>query len=169
MKGGPVLETQRLLLRPFVVDDAPALFRILGDPEVMRFSVGGPHQSAAATARWIEGVIRHQDKYGFSMSAVLNRDGSEIIGKCGLAVLHDGRTEIGYRMRRDRWGAGYATEAARAWLDCGFREFELTAIVAMIEEANHPSIRVAQKIGMRAAGPEVFHGIPVIAYVAARR
>jgi [ribosomal protein S5]-alanine N-acetyltransferase len=161
-----VLETSRLLMRPFVLDDAPALFRILGDPQVMRFSVGGPHQSPAATARWIEGVIRHQDKYGFSMSAVLSRDHSELIGKCGLAVLHDGRTEIGYRMRRDRWGVGYATEAARAWLDRGFRALGLTQIVAMIEEANDPSIRVARKIGMRVAGPEVFHGIPVIAYVA---
>ena len=163
------METPRLLMRPFVVDDAPALFRILGDPQVMRFSVGGPHQNAAATARWIEGAIRHQAKYGFSMSAVLIRDGSELIGKCGLAVLHDGRTEIGYRMRRDRWGAGYATEAAQAWLDHGFRSFGLTAIVAMIEEANGPSIRVAEKIGMHVAGPEVFHGIPVITYVAANK
>jgi [ribosomal protein S5]-alanine N-acetyltransferase len=164
-----MLETQRLVMRPFVIDDAPALFRILGDPEVMRFSVTGPHQNSATTARWIEGTIRHQDRYGFSMSAVVTRDTSELIGKCGLAVLHDGRTEIGYRIRRDRWGSGYATEAARAWLDRGPRILGLTQIVAMIEQANSPSIRVAQKIGMRVAGPEVYHDIPVISYAAVRQ
>lgn len=162
-----MLETPRLILRPFVADDAPALFLILGDAEVMRFSLHGPHQDAGTTARWIEAAIRHQEKHGYPTAAILSRDPVELIGKCGLAVLADGRTEISYRIRRDRWGLGYATEAARAWLEHGLGTIGLSRIVAMIEAANHRSIRVAQKIGMEVAGPELFHGIPVIAYVAA--
>jgi RimJ/RimL family protein N-acetyltransferase len=161
-----VLETSRLVMRPFGADDASALFRILGDTEVMRFSVGGAHPDVAATARWISAVGRHQERFGFSLCAVLDRQTGELIGKCGLMDLKDGRTEIGYRIRRDRWGSGYATEAARAWLDRAFDTIGLAQVFAMIEAANSASIRVALKIGMRPAGPETFHGIPVIAYVA---
>lgn len=63
-------------------------------------------------------------------------------------------------------GRGYATEAAGAWLDYGFAKLGLSRIVAMIEAANHASIRVAEKIGMKAGAPETFYDIPVIAYFA---
>jgi ribosomal-protein-alanine N-acetyltransferase len=149
----PIMNTSRLVLRPFILADALAPFRILDDPEVMRFSIGGAQKSAADTARWID-AIRHQAAHGFAMSAVVCRDSGDIIGKCGLEVLSDGRTEIGYRVRRDKWGEGYATEAARAWLDYGFSTLGLSRVVAMIESANHRSIRVAEKIGMRAGTPE---------------
>jgi RimJ/RimL family protein N-acetyltransferase len=160
------LETARLVIRPFVAGDASGLFRILGDAEVMRFSVDGPHRDAAVTARWIDAVARHQARHGFSICAVVERGGGALVGKCGLAVLADGRTEIAYRTRRDRWGSGYATEAAAAWLGRAFGSIGLTHVVAMIEAANHASIRVAEKIGMHPTGRETFHGIPVIAYVA---
>jgi len=161
-----VLNTPRLVIRPLVPADAAALFRILGDAEVMRFSVGGAHQSVADTLRWIERAMRHQAKHGFAMFALACRGGSDIIGKCGLEVLPDGRIEIGYRVRRDKWDQGYATEAARAWLDYGFSALGVTRVVAMIEKANHRSVRVAEKIGMRARAPEIFHDIAVIAYFA---
>jgi [ribosomal protein S5]-alanine N-acetyltransferase len=161
-----LLETPRLLIRPFMPDDAAALFQILGDPEVMRFSVGGAHRRLGDTVRWIEHATRHQAMHGFAMCAVLCRGRHEIIGKCGLAILPDGRTEIGYRIRRNRWGRGYATEAAQAWLGYAFSVLRLSRVVAMIEQANHRSIRVAEKIGMRAGAPEIFHDIPVVAYFA---
>jgi [ribosomal protein S5]-alanine N-acetyltransferase len=102
------------------------------------------------------------------MSAVLSRDTSELIGKCGLAVLQDGRIEIGYRIRRDRWGSGYATEASRAWLSPRISHARPHTNRRDDGPENYPSIRVAEKIGMHVAGPEVYHDIPVIAYVAAR-
>ena len=161
-----MLNTPRLVMRPFVPADAAALFQILGDAEVMRFSVGGAHQSVADTVRWIEHAIRHQAMHGFAMFALVCRGGSDIIGKCGLEVLPDGRIEIGYRVRRDKWAQGYVTEAARAWLDYGFSALGVNRVVAMIEKANHGSVRVAEKIGMQAGAPEIFHDIPVIAYFA---
>ena len=160
------LSTPRLTMRPIIAADAAALFQFLGDPEVMRFSIGGAHRSVADTLRWIEHGVRHQTAHGFAMYAVVRRGSGDIIGQCGLEVLADGRTEIGYRLRRDQWGRGYATEAAQAWLDFGFSTLRLSRIVALIEEANRGSIRVAEKIGMQAGAPERFHGIPVIAYFA---
>jgi [ribosomal protein S5]-alanine N-acetyltransferase len=161
-----MLTTPRLVMRPFTASDGAALFRILGDREVMRFSTRGPHQTVADTVNWIDHAIRHQAMHGFATFAVRRRGSSEIIGTCGLEVLADGRTEISYRMRRDQWGLGYATEAGRAWLDHGFASLGLTRIVAMIEEENRRSVRVAEKIGMRAGAPETFYDIPVIAFFA---
>jgi ribosomal-protein-alanine N-acetyltransferase len=160
------LATPRLAMRPIVPADAAAFFQILGDPEVMRFSVGGVHRSVDDTILWIEHGVRHQSAHGFAMFAIVCRSNGDIIGQCGLEVLADGRTEIAYRLRRDKWGWGYAAEAARAWLDYGFSTLRLKRIVAMIEEDNRRSIRVAEKIGMRAGASETFHGIPVIAYFA---
>ncbi|WP_158817115.1 GNAT family N-acetyltransferase [Methylocapsa sp. S129] len=160
------LNTPRLTMRPIIPADAVALFETLGDPHVMRFSVAGAHQSVADTAGWIEHGIRHQSAHGFAMYAVLRRCDGDIVGQCGLEVLADGRTEIGYRLRRDQWGRGYAAEAAKAWLDYGFSTLRLSRIVAMIEPGNRRSIRVAEKIGMQAGASETFHGIPVIAYFA---
>jgi ribosomal-protein-alanine N-acetyltransferase len=146
--------------------DADALFAVYGDPEVMGFSVAGAHRSRADTFRWIRYPAEHQANHGFSTWAVRLSDDGGPIGTCGLEFLPDGRVEIGYRLRRDQWRKGYATEAARAWLDYGFSRLGLGRIVAMIEEANRPSVRVAEKIGMRAGAPEILHGIPVIVHFA---
>jgi RimJ/RimL family protein N-acetyltransferase len=73
-----------------------------------------------------------------------------------LEVLSGGRTEIGYRIRRDNWGEGYATEVARAWLDYGFSFLGLNRVVAMIQPENHRSVRVAENIGMLAGALEIF-------------
>jgi ribosomal-protein-alanine N-acetyltransferase len=161
-----MLQTPRLTMRPLAPDDADALFAVYGDPEVMRFCVKGAHRSRADTLAWISEPIEHQVSHGFSTWAVRLSDDGEPIGTCGLEFLPDGRVEIGYRLRRDQWRKGYATEAARAWLDYGFSRVGLGQIVAMIEEANRASIRVAEKIGMRAGAPEIFHGIPAIVHFA---
>jgi ribosomal-protein-alanine N-acetyltransferase len=161
-----MLRTPRLTMRPLVPTDADALFAVYGDPEVMRFSVEGAHRSPADTFAWIRDPIEHQASHGFSTWAVRSSDDGEPIGTCGLQFLPDGRVEIGYRLRRDQWRNGYATEAARAWLEYGLSRLGLGRIVAVIEEANRSSVRVAEKIGMRAGAPETFHGIPVIVYFA---
>jgi RimJ/RimL family protein N-acetyltransferase len=161
-----MLNTPRLTRRPFVPADAAALFRLLGDPEAMRFSMGGAHLSVAATDRWIEHKIQHQAKHGFAIGAVLRRDDNDIIGKCGLEVLSDGGIEIGDRLRRDMWRQGHATEAGQAWLNYAFSTLGLSRVAAMIEEANRRSVRVAEKIGMQAGAPEIFHRNPVIEHFA---
>jgi [ribosomal protein S5]-alanine N-acetyltransferase len=162
------LNTPRLTMRPTVATDAAALYEILGDPEAMRFSLHGPHRAIADTMDWIEFSERRHAARGFAVHALVRRVEGDLIGQCGLELLADGRTEIAYRLRRDQWGRGYAAEAAKAWLDYGFSTLGLGRIVAMIEQDNRRSIRVAEKIGMRAGASETFHGIPVIAYFAER-
>lgn len=144
-----ILETPRLLLRPHVVDDADALEAVLGDPVAMEF------YPAALDRRGVEGWINNnRQRYqrdGFGKWAMVVKSTGEIGGSCGPALQEvEGRSEIevGYNVRRDLWGRGYATEAARACIEYGFRQLGAQRVISMIRPENVRSIRVAEKNGM---------------------
>ena len=89
------------------------------------------------------------------------------MGECGICAQEvDGEREfeISYRMRRDCWGNGLATEAARACRDHGFNQAGLRRLISIIESGNAASIRVAEKMGMTLEKRASFHGIPVLIY-----
>lgn len=89
------------------------------------------------------------------------------VGECGICAQEvDGEREfeISYRMRRDCWGTGLATEAARACRDYGFKQAGLRRLISIIESENAASIRVAEKTGMTLEKRASFHGIPVLIY-----
>ena len=145
-----VLETERLTLRHFVLEDIDVLAEILGDPVMMRFY---PQTFDRAASRgWIEAQLDRYERDGVGLWAMVLRDNGELIGDCGLAIQHiDGRdeTEIGWHVRRDLWGRGLATEAAAACRDWGFANRDVDRLVSIILPANVQSRRVAEKIGMR--------------------
>ncbi|HEU4743557.1 MAG TPA: GNAT family N-acetyltransferase [Meiothermus sp.] len=147
-----VAKTDRLLLRHFHLLDAQALYGVFGDPEVMRFSQGGP-QTAEWVQGWLERQLENYARWGFGQYAVLERDRREVIGYCGLAFHPDlgGRPEVdlGYRLVRRCWRHGYATEAARAVVAYALDTLALRRLVATIDPQNLASLRVAEKIGMR--------------------
>jgi RimJ/RimL family protein N-acetyltransferase len=147
-----VARTDRLLLRPLHLLDAQALYGVFGDPEVMRFSQGGP-QTVEWVHGWLERQMENYARWGFGRYAVLERSLQEVIGYCGLAFHPDldGRPEVdlGYRLVRRSWGHGYATEAARAVVAYAFDTLALGRLVATIDPRNPASLRVAEKIGMR--------------------
>ena len=144
-----ILETQRLLLREFVPEDVDALAAILSDPETMRF-YPAPLDLAAVGA-WIE---RHRQRYadaGHGLWAMILKSSGELIGDCGLTrQIVDGadEIEIGYHVRRDLWGRGYAPEAARACQDYGFTRLGVDHLISLIRPENLPSRRVAEKTGL---------------------
>ena len=67
------LLTARLRLRPYRIDDAPAMFAVFGDPEVMRYSMSGPDPTVEATRARVQKLIDHQEKFGFSLWVVEDR------------------------------------------------------------------------------------------------
>jgi [ribosomal protein S5]-alanine N-acetyltransferase len=156
------IETDRLRLRELTDADATALHRIYGDRETM-LHVGRrrkPTVDVEATRAVIEFVRRHDQHHGFSMWAVDERDGDAVVGIAGLMWV-EGRgpdVEVAYVLRRDRWGLGYATEAARAALAVGHRELGLDRIVALAYPENDPSRRVMEKAGMRPDGMTYAYG-----------
>ena len=142
---GPIL-TPRLRMRPFEQDDADAVFAVFRDPEVGRW-VGGAH----ATLEESRAMIARAHARELSMWAVEERETGVLVGEVGLQPLEllGPEVEIGWTIGRERWGRGYATEAAAPWLDVAFTTLGLDEVLATVLPENAASHRVAEKLGMR--------------------
>jgi RimJ/RimL family protein N-acetyltransferase len=152
MKASPAgLSTERLLLRRWRPADKEPFARLNGDPVVMEFfpSLLDRTESDAFADRIDAGF----DAIGYGLWAVEVPGDADFIGYVGLA-LHTFEAhftpavEVGWRLRRDYWGHGFAGEAARAALADGFDRVGLEEIVSFTVPANVRSIRVMQRIGM---------------------
>jgi ribosomal-protein-alanine N-acetyltransferase len=144
-----ILETPRLILREFSTRDVDALARILSDPETMRFYPAP--LDGVGVEDWITRNLRRYSKDGHGLWAMILKTSSELIGDGGLTLQKvDGtdETEIGYHLRRDHWGRGLATEAARACRDYGFAHLPVERLISLIRPENLASRRVAERNGM---------------------
>jgi RimJ/RimL family protein N-acetyltransferase len=153
----PSLSTPRLRLRRWKVEDQEPFARINADPEVMEH-FPGPLDPGASDLL-LNRIEQHFDEYGYGLWALETKDAMELIGFCGLAVPNfetefTPAVEIGWRLGRNHWGNGYATEAAGAVLDYGFGEVGIDPILSWALPANHRSIRVMERIGLQPA-PEL--------------
>ena len=160
-----ILETPRLILREFFPDDADALARVLSDPETMRF-YPAPFDRAGVEQWIVRNLCRYAND-GHGLWAMILKPGGELIGDCGLTIQDvDGEKEIeiGYHVRRDHWGHGFATEAARACRDFGFSHLDAKRLVSIIRPENLPSRRVAEKNGMTVWKEVVRATFPHLAY-----
>jgi len=143
-----MLRTERLLLRPFTLDDAPDVKRLAGAREVALNTLHIPHPYPDGAAEaWIE---KHGK--GPEVTFAIEAKG-QLAGAIGLVLdpTHD-RAELGYWIGMPFWGRGYATEAGRAIVRVGFEEHGLNKIFAHVFKRNPASARVLQKIGMRSEG-----------------
>ena len=144
-------ETKRLILRRFESRDVDDLTEVLEHPEVMEFSPSGPINRTAVTET-IQNFEAHWQTWGFGQCAVVHKTDQKVIGYCGLIHFSDidgkAEDEIGYRLNRNYWGQGYATEAGQSVLTYGFTVIGLKRMVSMIDPNNTRSIRVAEKIGL---------------------
>jgi ribosomal-protein-alanine N-acetyltransferase len=155
-----LLETPRLLLRPFGPGDAPLVHRVYSDPDVMRYVATGPMADLSVTERLLQDYQAHQKRHGYSFWAVVERDSDSLIGDAGLYRTPTGEVELGYTLGAAWWGRGYATEAASAWLSCAFGSLGIFEVVALAEPANVASMHVLEKLGMRRAGERIAFGRP---------
>ena len=162
------LETPRLLLRPFVPEDAPIVHAVYSDPVVMRYVATGPMQDIALTRRLLEDYDLHNRRHGFSFWAVIERASGALIGDSGLYRTPAGEVELGYTLGVPWWGRGYATEAAGRWLEFAFDELKLDEVIALVEPANTASQHVLEKLGMQRNGERIAFGRPHAVYRAQR-
>lgn len=152
-----IIETDRLLLRTFTESDAALIYELNSDPEVTRYT-GDPIRDMDHAKEILEKVILPQYAlYNHGRWAVHTKAGLEFIGWCGLKTRPERENEIdlGYRFFRHSWGKGYATEAAFACLNYGFKKLRLPRIVGRAVPANTGSIKVLQNCGMLYIGEEV--------------
>ena len=164
--------TPRLVLRNWTLEDLPVAHALYSDPEVMRWSPGGPSPSPEGTRAILEAHIASCAKHGFGKWAVALRATGEVIGYCGVAMepVHDltPEPELGYRLFPRFQGQGYATEAAKAALEHCLWLVGLPRILGIVEPANVASVRVLQKLGMILQGRTLWHGKTVEVYAADR-
>jgi RimJ/RimL family protein N-acetyltransferase len=155
------IETERLRLRPLTEGDVERLHAIYGDAETMRYigSAGRPTPDVDATRRTLGVLLDHGVQHGFTLWAIDERDGDQVVGVAGL-LLVEGRgpeVEAAYLVRRDRWGRGYATEALRAVLGIA-ESLQLERVIALAYPGNEASRRVMEKAGMIPDGTVTAYG-----------
>ena len=150
--GAPILTTARLRLRQWREEDLAPFAALNADPQVMEFF---PKVLTRAESDTVAGRIRdHFARHGFGLRAVEAPGIADFVGFVGLAVPSFEAhftpcVEIGWRLAREHWGHGYATEAATAALAFAFGDRALEEIVAFTVPANIPSRRVMGRLGMR--------------------
>ena len=144
----PTLTTDRLILHPMTLDDAPSLFEIFNHPDAMRFIPYLPHTTVEQTRDYIQQSISRK---GAHVWAVRLHDDDRIIGQ--MSYLGETRVPgMGYIIHPDTWGQGITVEASRAVLDYGFREIGYDRMELWIDVVNSASTRVAQKLGFKLRG-----------------
>lgn len=161
-----VLQTERLILRQLTDADVAPMAKILGDPEVMRYSVRGV-LSEGATAEFVYWAGQCYALHGFGPWAVVEKASGTLLGFCALnqeSVDGAEEVEIGYRLAPQFWGQGMATEVVRATLAYGFERLGLPSIIAIVQPANVASVRVIQKVGFNAFVYSQYHRLGVRIY-----
>lgn len=154
------LETERLVLRPPLPNDAEPLAPMYADPEVMRYLGDGRTLTREETERSVQRMIDGWKADGFGLFTTVRKEDDLVIGRVGLIlwnpetwqttrVSEEGpkELEVGYTIGREYWGNGYATEAAVASRDYALGELAARRLIALIIHGNDASENVARKLG----------------------
>jgi len=147
-----MIETARLILRDWREEDIASFLRHTNTGAVMRW-LGGV-RSDAEQRESIGRLVRWQAERGFTFWVVERKADGELLGFCGLKIADVGGSpiehmiEIGWRLREDAWGQGYAKEAAVASLDFAFEALGADRVVAITFEGNAPSWGLMKRLGM---------------------
>lgn len=165
-----LLETDRLRIRDWRIEDAEAAHRIYGDPEVMRYVGSGvPNDSIEKTRLGLRRAIARDANQPLGFWAAELKDSGELIGGALLKYLPDhSDVEVGYHLGQQWWGQGYATEIAQALVRYGFETVGLEKIVGVTYPENIASQRVLEKAGLIHMGESLYVDIPVELFVLER-
>jgi RimJ/RimL family protein N-acetyltransferase len=169
-----MIETERLILRGWREADIEPFVRQLNTEPVMRW-LGGVSAPEKHRQAIVERLIPWQEERGFTFWVMERKADGALLGFCGLKIANDagspveGELEIGWRLREDCWGQGYAREAAIASLDFAFGRLEAPHVVALTVAENEASWGLMERLGMTRRpdldyeGPDWAAG-PVIVY-----
>jgi RimJ/RimL family protein N-acetyltransferase len=157
-----VIETERLILRRLTTDDLDELVAVHADPDIERF-IGSFDRDRAI--KWIAEVDQSWQERGYGRIGITHRDTGMLLGRTGIMYLGQFQeTELGWTLRREAWGEGYATEAAQACADWAFRSFGIPYLISLIEPDNVRSIGVAKRLGMSPVRNDVFLDRPMVVH-----
>ncbi len=156
----PTLETERLKLRAFTVDDWQSYAEMYADPSFVRFLSGEPLSKEQAWENMAI-ILGHWQLLGYGIWAVESLDEGELVGRVGLLHLPGWPdVEVCWALSPKSWGKGYATEAAKAAVHWAFAEVGLPRLISLVHPDNKASEAVALKIGERLREQITFQGKP---------
>ena len=161
-----ILHTTRLRLEPMDDSHFDGLFAMNSNAEVMRYITGKP-DTPADTQSMIDRVKARWKEYGFSWWSFFDKDSGQLIG--AGCIQHLGRDpanplETGWRLRRDCWGKGYASEAAEAMAAFAFDTLQAPLLCAVCHPDNKGSSHVMKKLGMQLKGIEHWYDMDTEVY-----
>ena len=167
----PVIETERLIMRPHRLDDFESVAAMWAEPEVVRHISGRPSTPELSWARLLR-YAGHWALLGYGYWAVQERDTGAFVGEVGYADYHreiepslDGIPELGWFVASSAHGKGVTTEATRAAVAWGEAHFTVPRIACIIAPENLASIRVAEKCGFRLLQETQYQGQPTLMYM----
>ncbi len=151
-----IIETERLILRPFELSDAESLFEMDRNPGVHKYLWQKPITDIQEVHDYIEMVQKQYYERGIGRFSTIIKETSELIGWTGIKFVNDhienGNTnfyDYGYRINEKFWNNGYATEASIAWLKYGFETMKIDKMNAYTHFENGASNHILEKIGMK--------------------
>jgi [ribosomal protein S5]-alanine N-acetyltransferase len=160
----PSLDTPHLILRPWKLDDVDALYRILQEPEILKYFPPTVF-TLEKTQRYIQHQLQHWQVHGYGHWAVMIKTDSQVVGWDGLEYLPEtDEVEVAYLLSHRVWGCGYATEAARAAVNFGFGNANLPSIIGLVHPENTGSIRVLEKSGLSFIDCKIYWGLEMRRY-----
>lgn len=148
-------ETERLILREILPEDAEGLFAMDSDPEVHTYLGNNPITEMQQAHDAIANIRRQYIDNGIGRWAVIEKESGRFIGWTGLKLVKEERGghtdyyDVGYRFAKPYWGKGYATETALATVEYGFNAMKLELLNATADRGNKASINVLQKAGLK--------------------
>ncbi len=162
-----IFETPRLILRRITLEDAPSILQLNSNPEVLKYLHEPPLEDEDHARRIITDIILPQySLYNLGRWAMQLKTDGRFIGWCGLKWRPEIReTDLGYRLIRDHWGKGYASEAAQHTLDHGHNILKVKEITGRAHIENTASLAILQKIGMQYLCDEEVDHCPVKTFV----
>ncbi|RDL52233.1 hypothetical protein BLJAPNOD_03392 [Ensifer sp. M14] len=170
MHSVPIIETERLVLRPYRRDDFTAYAALFADSEVTRFVGGVPYTREQSWTRFLRQVgMWHY--FGFGFFAIQDRTTGAFLGEAGFHDVHrlitpslEGTMETGWALSPKAHGQGLATEAVSAALEWADRQFPQVRKTCIIDVGNRASVRVAEKQGFKEFWRTSYHGTYVIMF-----
>ncbi len=164
------IETDRLRLRRYRTEDVDELAAMFADAEHMRFYPAT--FTREQTQGWVAEQLERYERDGFGLLVAEDKTTGAVVGTFGPAVrvVEDQRVvEIGWHVRPGWKGVGIAPEAAAAVRDWVFEHLPVDHVISLVRPENRPSVRVAEKIGMRVDREVEYHGLPHLVYRIDRR
>jgi RimJ/RimL family protein N-acetyltransferase len=159
-----LFQSNRLLFRQFTLDDAKLLVDLNSDPEVMKY-LHEPETTMENASQVLRDIILPQYERGLGRWAVFLKYTEEFIGWCGLKYLAESNEiDLGYRFKKEYWGKGYATEAAKTCISYAFAHLNVQKIIARAHIDNSASLHVIEKCGMNFLREGIVDSCPVKTY-----